>query len=369
MKMFLRPFETPLPLWLCAFALCLLATHTADSQPLPAHFGADSGVAPSAAQAVAGQAVTDHAATDAEIPVGHEPRFTTSIEPKEDIAIGDVVHLTIEVTVPDGDDATLPDQALAPFEILSSERTPLPPSGSARKFLFKLQLLAFETGTFTLDNTKVRIVTADGFVFSTLAPTSTITIKSLISNEPNAELKVDSPPVVVMEDDYTLAYAGGAVLGILLIIGLTLLLQRYLAGRARESEPPPPPRPPWEIAVEELAALRRQKYAMVDDGQTVEFVDRVSDVIRAYLGRSYAFAGLDTTTAELLDRLRTRGAPVGLQEETRDYLGRCDLVKFAKVDPDRDEVDLIFAKAQDIVQFSMPQQTPGSARRDEEHAP
>ena len=53
--------------------------------------------------------------------------------------------------------------------------------------------------------------------------------------------------------------------------------------------------------------------------------------------------------------LRSRGANVGLWQEIAAYLRRCDLVKFAKVEPDQDEADLVFAKAQDIVQFSVPQ--------------
>ncbi|MFI5308721.1 MAG: hypothetical protein ACHQ53_15295, partial [Polyangiales bacterium] len=50
----------------------------------------------------------------------------------------------------------------------------------------------------------------------------------------------------------------------------------------------------------------------------------------------------------------TRGASLGILQDVAAYLRRCDLVKFAKVEPDADEADLVFSKAQDIVQFSMP---------------
>jgi hypothetical protein len=56
---------------------------------------------------------------------------------------------------------------------------------------------------------------------------------------------------------------------------------------------------------------------------------------------------------------------VGLWQEVAAYLQRCDLIKFAKVEPDQDEADLVFAKAQDIVQFSAPAADaygPGDAR-------
>ena len=80
----------------------------------------------------------------------------------------------------------------------------------------------------------------------------------------------------------------------------------------------------------------------------------VSDVVREYLGGRFGFDGLETTTHEMLQLLRQRNCNPGLWQEVGAYLRRCDLVKFAKVEPDQDEADLVFAKAQDIVQFSMP---------------
>ena len=86
----------------------------------------------------------------------------------------------------------------------------------------------------------------------------------------------------------------------------------------------------------------------------MQFVDEVSDVVGEYLGGRFDFDGLETTTDEMLSSLRARGAQLAIQQEVGQYLNRCDLVKFAKVVPDEDEVDLIFAKAQDIGQFSLP---------------
>ena len=298
--------------------------------------------------------VQDAGALEQQAPEGHEPNVEVSLEPRDGVNVGETVKLSLVATVPKGDEVTLPEQGFASMEVLAKNRKADAPQGDTQTFRFALDLLGFEAGDIELDHIRLRIVTQDGAVFEAIAPKTIVHLKSTIGNEPNAQLKPESKPVVVMEDDYTLAYIGLGILGALLVAGLTLLLQRYMASRVRPEPPPPPPRPPWEIAVEELAELRKRKQAMIEAGQAVEFVDRVSDVVRNYLGRCFGFAGLDTTTAELLDELRTRRAPSGLQVESRDYLGRCDLVKFAKVTPDQDEVDLILAKAQDIVQFSMP---------------
>ena len=78
--------------------------------------------------------------------------------------------------------------------------------------------------------------------------------------------------------------------------------------------------------------------------------------MRAYLGGVYAFEGLETTSDEMLMQLKAHGASLGFTHEVGQFLYRCDLVKFAKVEPDEDEVDLLFAKAQDLVHLSQPAQ-------------
>lgn len=291
------------------------------------------------------------AGEDAEPPLAE---VEAALTPADGVRVGALSTLTIKATAGEQDDITLPEQSFAPLELYESQRRKGPAQGGLRTFVFELQLQAFEAGTTTLDKLRLRVVTATGEVREQRIPAIDIEVGSLIGNEPNAELKAETKPVVVLEDDYTLVYIGAFLLAALAIAGLTLMIQRYLSKRVTPEPPPPPPRPPWDIAVEQLAALRKRKQAMVEGGQAVQFVDEVSDVVRAYLGGCFGFPGLDTTTAELLEYLRVGRVASGLQDEARAYLQRCDLVKFAKVQPDQDEVDLIFAKAQDIVQFSMP---------------
>lgn len=341
-----------LAVWLCLGPQSSLAQ---SGQPAPPSAsrgtvdaaGQDAGthaLAPSAGDAVLSE----------ELPAAHVPQVQVEVKPQDPVTIGQPVHVILRATVPQGDRVTLPEQSFPGFELHETQQDSSQQAGQ-QTYTFSLSLLGFEAGTFTLDSIQLRVVTADGQVGEETVEPLTLTVQSLLANEPNAKLRPASAPVTVIEDDYTLAYVGLGLLAALLIAGLTLLLQRYLRRRQVAEAPPPPPRPPWEVAVEQLSALRVRKQAMLDRGQAVEFVDAVSDVVRAYLGARFGFAGLDTTTAELLDYLRLGRVASGLQEETRAYLRRCDLVKFAKMEPDKDEVDLIFAKAQDIVQFSMPQ--------------
>jgi hypothetical protein len=253
-----------------------------------------------------------------------------------------------------GDDVTVPEQSFAPFE-LSARRARVEPVKDGRQtFVFELDLLALEPGSHELSTITLRVVTSGGVVGETTAPALAVEVKSLLANEPNAAPKPVTRPVVVMQDDYTWLYVGGGVLGAALIALATWLVMRWLARRPKAAAPPPPPRPPWEIAVGKLADLRRRKQRMLEEGKAAQFVDEVSDVVREYLGGLFGFDGLETTTDEMQQLLRDKHAKLGLMQEVGAYLRRCDLVKFAKVEPDQDEADLVFAKAQDIVQFSMP---------------
>ncbi|MDH5676717.1 MAG: hypothetical protein OEZ06_31660 [Myxococcales bacterium] len=288
-----------------------------------------------------------------------QPKLDFKLEPSEGARVGQVVTLEIRADARVGDHVTIPKQGFGNFELLNQNARVEPEKDGRQRFVFELRLLALEAGPQTLPAIALRVVTADGQLGSSKLDAIGFEVKSLLQNEPNAEPKPATKPVVVMEDDYTLLYIGGGLLGAALIALLTWLFMRWWSRRERPEPPPPPPRPPWELAVERLAALRKRKASMIDAGQGAQFVDEVSDVVRDYLGAHFGFDGLETTTDEMLSLLRARNAPLAMLQEVSGYLGRCDLVKFAKVEPDADEVDLIFAKAQDIVLFNSPKGTPG----------
>jgi hypothetical protein len=264
------------------------------------------------------------------------------------------VKLVIRADAMVGDDVAVPEQSFAPFEITGKRLRVEPERAGRQTFVFELDLLAVDSGEQQIPAVELRVVTKDGFVGTTRTAALSLKVGSLLANEPNAQLKPATKPVVVMQDDYTLLYVLGAIASAALIALLTWLVARYMQRRVRPAAPPPPPRPPWEVAVEKLADLRRRKQRMVEQGMASQFVDEVSDVAREYLGARFGFDGLESTTDEALSLLRSRDCNVGLWQEVAAYLRRCDLIKFASVDPDPDEADLVFKKAQDIVQFSTP---------------
>lgn len=308
-----------------------------------------------AAPAAAPQAPPPSAA----VPEGHEPRLAVKVDPPSAVHTGELIHLEIAADAKLGDDVTIAEQSFAPFEVHKKNLRVESPHGDRQRFVFQLDLLAFEPGDKPIPAIALRVVTKDNFVGTVKTADVAFRVKGLLDNEPNAQPKLETKPVAVLEDNWIPIYILAGLLAAGLVALLTVLVSRYLRKRKALAVPPPPPRPPWEIAVEELGALRRKKQQMIDAGQGSLFVAELNHVIRAYLGGRYQFDGLETTTDEMLAQLKMHQAGLGFTQEVGMFLGRCDLVKFAKVEPDADEVDLLFAKAQDLVQFSGPDESHG----------
>lgn len=295
-------------------------------------------------------------------PAEHQPQLSLRADPANSVKVGELVKLEITATAKLGDDVTITDQSFNPFEVYKKSARVDAPKGDKQRFVFNVELIALEAGDKPIPEVALRVVTKDNQIGTTKTEVLPYKVQSLVANEPNAQPKLETKPVAVLEDNWIPIYALIAVLGAAAVAGLTLLIARYLRRRREAAIPPPPPRPPWEIAVEKLAQLRARKQPMLEAGQGAQFVDQLSDVVRAYLGGRFLFDGLETTSDEMLMQLKAHGASLGFTQEVGQFLHRCDLVKFAKVEPDEDEVDLLFAKAQDLVHLSEPERTqPGQA--------
>lgn len=112
------------------------------------------------------------------------------------------------------------------------------------------------------------------------------------------------------------------------LVGVAIAaLASWARRRPKVIPPPPPPPPPWRLAMEEIEAAR----VAYDAGKlaTKPYYDRLSDAVRAYLGRLFGFDGLEHTTDEILSRLRKVPSPTLPFGDVSNFLGDCDLVKFA----------------------------------------
>lgn len=295
---------------------------------------------------------------DIALPEGHEPVFELTLSPDHDVMTGDIVTATITVTIPEDDDVAVPRQEFGTLELHDQRHTDHPADDAHRTFVFELDFLMLEPGDQELPPIRLRIVTADGVVGTVHTDARTIHVGSLIANEPDAQPRPPSVPIAVMQDDYTLAY----VLGVLGLIALGALIAwlviRWWNRQPKVAPPPPPPRPAWEVALEKLEALRKRLPASLAENKQTEIVDGVSDALREYLGGRFGFNGLESTTDEVIARVRhERLGPIAV-EEIVALLGDADLVKFARAVPDEETCERMAEGAVRIVRGTMSVSTP-----------
>jgi len=327
----------------CGLAVVLVAS-AARAQPM-----ADAGVVDAGANIAVPRRRT--------LPAALVPRVDATLTPRTGLMTGDVLTLTIKVTGKAGIDVAVPEQSFAPFELINRKATSQT-NDSTQQLNFQLELLALESGTHKVPGVTLRVVGPNGELGDVQTEPQTVTVASPLANEPNAKPKPESKPVVVMQDDYTLAFILGGLLAAALVAVATLLVSRWFKRRPRSLPPPPPPRPPWEIAVEKLLLLEREKEVLFEADRGAEFITQVGDALRDYLGRRYGFDGLESTTDEVVRTLeRMRPHKLSLSGVSL-LLEQCDLVKFARAAPEPAICDDLWNGAMGLVRATTPPSTP-----------
>jgi hypothetical protein len=144
----------------------------------------------------------------------------------------------------------------------------------------------------------------------------------------------------------------------LVVAAATLLVARWWRRRPRVERPKPRPIP-WDVAMAELESIRRGTL-LAENKNDVHF-DRVTDVVRRYLGDRYQFdklqagwSGMETTTDEMKSLLRRVRPAVAMFGEIGGFLDEADLVKFARVFPTDTECGDQLRRAEAIVRGTIP---------------
>ncbi len=130
-------------------------------------------------------------------------------------------------------------------------------------------------------------------------------------------------------------------------------LLAWLAARAirsRAARPVPPPAAEV-IALQALAALEGQDWNTAERWR--EYYYRVTEILRVYVESKFGLRAPEMTTEEFLQRLAREAHSVPLDAGAlRDFLLACDLVKYAALQPRRDDADSALSTARAFVMSS-----------------
>jgi hypothetical protein len=201
--------------------------------------------------------------------------------------------------------------------------------------------------TLVLPPLPIAISRASGELVTVCTGSHTVSVEDPIANVPNPAPRGNPAARRQLEIWTTAKHVTIAVL-IALVIGAlaALLISRWMR-RPKKLPPPPPPRPPWDVALEALHDIRHA--GLTREGRFAEVFDRVSDVLRRYLGDRYGYDGLESTTREALGALREVSPGIEDLSGVETFMRDADLVKFARLTPSEDECLDLLARAEGIV--------------------
>jgi hypothetical protein len=303
------------------------------------------------------------------LPLAAEPPVLISAAlDKKEAAIGEPIELTItlsynpRVVLEEPLIPALVKSMAAPgedpssqiFDILDEKPRESRLENGKKVEVFNYRIAFFKSGKTAFPELAVNFRDLKGRAARARSSPVDIEIKSVLAEEKNPRDIRDIKPPVWM--NYPWYYYAAAVLVILLIVLLVLFLLRLRRRSRAASDALTPGKPPWETALENFSALENS--GLISDGRIKEFYIGLTDIFRTYLENRYVIPALDRTTIELFGEMKRALVPREHAAAARDFLARCDRVKFARHIPPEEEITSDLAEGRRIVQATIPMSPP-----------
>lgn len=255
----------------------------------------------------------------------------TTVPSTREVMLGEQFFLFVSVTHPKGMQVNLPaslDLGPAFDEVDRTDHRIQNPDGTFTHE-FEVALMAFDVGELKIPSLQVTYAAAGKVSEVPTKPVSLRVISFIGDGEET--LRDIAPPVDVTRSDFTLVWIGTGVLSVILVILLVWLIIRMArtprVARRTRAAAMHIRLPPHEEALARLDQLEGS--GKLDAGDLKPAYHALSEIIRDYLGRVFAFSALDLTTLEIRNELSARPGGDPVEELVREWLEECDLVKFA----------------------------------------
>jgi hypothetical protein len=144
------------------------------------------------------------------------------------------------------------------------------------------------------------------------------------------------PPIHIPEEIFWAGWAAGALAAAALGLGGWRLLRGKLRAKL-----------PYEVALERLLAARQ----FLSPEQARTFSDLVSEIVRSFIEQTFPVRAAHRTTEEFLNDLisHTDSPLAGHQGTLGEFLGHCDLAKFARWQLSVPQMEAMLQSARDFI--------------------
>ncbi|GBE03433.1 hypothetical protein BMS3Abin09_00348 [bacterium BMS3Abin09] len=255
---------------------------------------------------------------------------------RDSIAIGDKIKYIIEVKADDKMEIQNPviDKALTGFAVrdFGSSKSGLF-GKKTRSFWFLLD--TYETGKYTIPGATVKYREKGSKDWQELLTNEVkLEVKSLLGDvTEKADIKDIKGPVGFPDRLYLYIFSGAAAA---LVIAAVIFL--FLRKKKKAGETVSLLRPAHEIAYEALMELEKMDYP--GTGRIKEYYTALSDIVRRYLENRFQLRAPEMTTEEFLQSVRALKELDSEQKSLlREFLLHCDIVKFARYNPETAEIE------------------------------
>jgi len=245
--------------------------------------------------------------------------------------VGDALVLEVQVTAPAGTELgeVQPSKGFEPFMARASDPGTVEHIGDGRvKRVSRFQLALYDTGARTAPELVLAYKLPGGEARTATIPAAGVVIASVLPQGKEPALKdihdVRGLPRVMSRLWIVLAVA----------VVLAAILLGVVLGRRRgrtAAAPAVPPLPADEAALKALRELLASPLASA--GPAKEFYFHLTEILKTYLGRRFAFDALGDTSDELLRSVRKLGLAEEVRQNMSALLAQADLVKFAAYHP------------------------------------
>ncbi len=264
---------------------------------------------------------------------------------KHSVAIGDKIKYTINVSCSKNIEVEFPDFGK------NLENFAIKDFGQRRKTFFGKQTIytwylldTYVTGEATIPKTAIKY-RQKGLTAWNEAEINEqkITVKSMLENAgPGTSLRDIKKPVNLPQK-FTYYFIIAA-----LISAVILILSAVFLRKAKNTRGLSGLKPAHEIACEQLAALKKKD--LITQGKIKEFYIEISDITRRYIENRFNIKAPEMTTEEFFFKVKEH-PQFKVEHKTllKEFLLCCDLVKFAKYSPSKQEIDSAFESAEKFI--------------------
>jgi hypothetical protein len=259
------------------------------------------------------------------------------------VSIAETLTIELEATVEEGYDVTMPrvDSVLQHFGILDWDNLGNrlnEDNSQVETYRYRLEPFisgSYDIPAFTFEFTDVNTPDTVHTLETDPIP---VEITSLLGEDRENLTIADIEEVVDIPRKRSHAWAWG--LAILLLLGAGLGLWYFIKGR-RPIEVIRLFKPAHELAYERLRALVAED--LIEAGDIKAFYERISNILRHYIEDRFRVRAPEQTTEEFLQALgQTDALPADDKRALGEFLESCDLVKFARHEPQTEHIQQTF---------------------------